>query len=266
MTEPLISIIVPIYNRFNFLYLTLQSLLKQTYKNFEVLCVNDGGESAESIINSLNDPRFKYFEHSENKGLPAARNTGLRHITGEYISLLDSDDIYMPLALEFRMWNMKKLNANIVYTRALQNIFEKKLDDDNNEYYQVIHQQLYWNCDFDRDLILVQNIAPCNCVLFSRKAWENTEYWYDEELKSGEDYDMWIALSRKYYFHDLRLIDCEDSYRTDLTQMSGSRKFEDDLPRIFKRWRNTARNLDWVINSQNAILHSRNLNPADFGL
>jgi glycosyltransferase involved in cell wall biosynthesis len=265
MNNPLISVLIPCYNRKEWLPFTIQSLLDQTYINFEAIFVNDGGESIQDVLDKYDDPRFKYFEHNVNKGLPAARNTGLRNSSGAYISLLDSDDIYMPLALEFRLSMLKKYEVEIVYTRALQNIFEKKRNN-NQEFYQMVHQQLYWNCDFNRDLLLVQNIAPCNCVLFSRKAWEDTGYWYDEELKSGEDYDMWIALSRRYDFKDLRLVDCEDSYRTDLTQMSGSRKFENDLPRIYKRWRNTAKDLNWVVDGQNAILRQKGISPEDYGL
>jgi O-antigen biosynthesis protein len=261
--DPLISVIVPCYNRLEWIPLTIESLLNQTYTKFEAIFVNDGGESVQPLLDKYHDDRFKYYEHDVNKGLPAARNTGLRHCEGDYISLLDSDDVYMPLALDFRLHMIENWMVDIVYTRALQNIYEKK-----GNQYNLVHQQLYWNMDFNRDKILCFNIAPCNCVLFSRKAWEKSNYWYDEKLKSGEDYDFWIALSRNYDFHDLRLLDCEDSYRTDSSQMTGSRNFADDLPRIFKRWRHTAtpENLEWVIETQNNILRSRNLVPENFGL
>jgi glycosyltransferase involved in cell wall biosynthesis len=262
--QPLISIIIPVFNRFEWIPLTIQSLLDQTYSNFQAVFVNDGGESIQFLLDKYNDPRFLYFEHEKNLGLPSARNTGLKNCTGDYISFLDSDDIYMPLALEFRLSMLKKYNAEVVYTRALQNIYEKK-----NNQYSLVHQQLYWNSEFSRDQLLVMNICPCNCTLFSRKAWEDTGYWLDSELQSGEDYDFWIALSRKYDFINLKLIDCEDSYRTDTSsQMTGSRDFSKDLPRIFKRWRHTAtpENLEWVIETQNNILRSRNLIPENFGL
>lgn len=265
-TNPLISVLIPCFNRKEWLPFTIQSLLNQTYTNFEAIFVQDGGEDIDDVLAKYSDKRFKLFKHSANKGLPSARNTALRNCSGEYISLLDSDDIYMPLALEFRMSMIKKFNASIVYTRALQNIFEKIVKQDGQEVYQLVHQQLYWNADFNRDQLLWMNICPCNCTLFSRKAWEDVGYWFDEELKSGEDYDFNIALSRKYEFINLAFLDCEDSYRTDKTQMSGSRKFELDFPRIYKRWRSTAQNLPLVIENQNAILKSRNLRPEDYGL
>ena len=263
MNNPLISVIVPCYNRKEWISATINSLLQQTYGNFEAIFINDGGEPIDDILDKYNDPRFKYFEHDKNKGLPAARNTGLKNSKGDYISLLDSDDIYMPLALEFRLAMMIKYRAEIVYTRALQNIYELE-----NGKYSLKHQQLYWNSSFHRDSILISNICPCNCVLFSRKAWEQSEYWFDENLDSSEDFDFWIALSRKNDFIDLRLIDCEDSYRTNGDQMTGTRNFLNAYPVIYKRWRHTAteENMTYVVENQNNILLGGGLNPEDYGL
>ena len=266
-SSPLISVLIPCYNRKEWIPYTIESLLNQTYTNFEALFVQDGGEDIDDILARYPDPRFKLFKHDVNKGLPAARNTALRHSKGEFISLLDSDDIYMPLALEFRLSMLKKYNVECVYTRALQNIFEKKKNEKGQEFYQLMHQQLYWQSNFNRDQSLWMNLCPCNCTLISRKAWEETGYWYDEELKSGEDYDFNIAISRKFDYKELFLLDCEDSYRTEPGgQMTGNRDFSLDLPRIFKRWRNTAINLPLVTTTQNQILIQRGLNPADYGL
>lgn len=266
-SSPLISVLVPCFNRKEWIPYTIESLLAQSYTNFEAIFVQDGGEDIDDVLARYPDPRFKLVKHRTNKGLPAARNTALRNSKGDFFSLLDSDDQYMPLALEFRMSMLKKYNAEIVYTRALQNIFEKRKNEQGLDFYQLVHQQLYWNSGFSRDQLLYMNICPCDCTLFSRRAWEETGYWFDEELKSGEDYDMWIALSRKFDFIDLKLIDCEDSYRTEPGgQMTGNVDFSLDLPRIFKRWRHTAQNLSLVTTAQNQILAQRGLNPADYGL
>lgn len=266
MNEPLISVLVPIYNRFNFLVLTLQSLKNQSYHNFEAICINDGGEDASRFIEELDDSRFRYFEHKINSGLPAARNTALKHANGSYISLLDSDDIYLKYALEMRMYYIQKLGVDVVYTRSLQNIMDKVQFSDGREGYQLVHQQLYWNSNFSRDQLLCTNIAPCCNVTFSRKSWEDSGYWYDEELRTGEDFDFWNALSRKYDFHNLEFIDAECSFRRDGTQMTGVRNFAMDLPRIFKRWRNTAIDLPKVTEIQNRILINSGLNPSDYNL
>lgn len=263
---PLVSVIVPIYNRFSFLVLTLQSLKNQSYENIQVVCVNDGGENAEKFIKDLNDSRFEYYEHSINKGLPAARNTALKHCKGTYISLLDSDDIYMKYSIEFRMYMIKKLGADIVFTRSLQNIMDKVVLENGQEGYQTIHSQLYWNSPFNRDLILLQNIAPCCNVTFSRTSWEKTNYWFDETMSSTEDHDFWCALSRKTDFIPLELIDTECSLRRDGTNMTGTINFVPNWIKMYKKWRHTANNLAWVTKYQNEILISKGFNPSDYGL
>jgi glycosyltransferase involved in cell wall biosynthesis len=266
LDNPLISVLVPCYGRKEWIPFTIESLLNQTYTNFEAIFVQDGGEDIDDVLAKYNDPRLKLYKHDVNKGLPAARNTALRHISGEYISLLDSDDIYMPLALEFRMSMMKKYKAEAVYTRALQNIFEKKTNEQGQTYYQMTHQQLYWNQDFSREMLLLINLCPCNCWLLSRKAWEDVGYWFDEDLKSSEDYDFTIAISRKYDYVNLKLIDCEDSYRVSGEQMSSTINFSKDIARVFKRWRHTAQDLKWVTENQNNILRQRGIRPEEYGL
>ena len=90
---PLVSIIVPVYNRKDLLPRTLASVINQTYKNLEIIVVDDGSsDDIKSVVDSFNDARIKYVRHTENKGLPSARNTGLKTASGDFIAFLDSDD------------------------------------------------------------------------------------------------------------------------------------------------------------------------------
>jgi len=177
-SEPLVSILVPTHNRKWLLPRTLQSLINQSYKNIEIVLVNDAGEDVEEVVVKLNDSRIKYFQNEKNLGLAGTRNIALKNSHGDYICLLDDDDIYLQYAIEFRMHMMKKLGAEIVYTRSLLDHWEKR---DNG--YMSIGKTLYWDSEFNKDLILVQNIAPCLCPLFSRKAWNDSgNYLFDEAL------------------------------------------------------------------------------------
>jgi glycosyltransferase involved in cell wall biosynthesis len=259
--NPLVSILVPTYNRKWLLPRTLQSLVNQSYKNIEIVVVNDAGENVKDVVSQFNDSRIKYFWNEKNIGLAGTRNVALKHSTGSYICLLDDDDIYLPYAIEFRMYMMKKLNAEIVYTRSLKDVWDKQGDK-----YFSTQKVLYWDSDFSKDLILVQNIAPCCNPLFSRKSWEESNYWFDESLTTTEDHDFWIALSRRFNFENLKLIDTECSFRTDLNQMTGKKNFSLNWIKVFKKWRHTAENLDWVVKKQNEILESVNLIPSDYGL
>lgn len=263
----LISVIVPVYNRKEWIPLTLQSLRNQSYKNVEVVICNDGGEPIDDILSQFQDLNIVYTQHEINKGLPAARNTALRNCHGDYISFLDSDDQYMSLALEFRLWNLKKLNAEIVYTRSLRNIYQPVIQD-NRKYYQLNRQELYWNSGYTHgDQILYMNVSPCCNPLFSRKCWEETGYWLDETLHSSEDMDFWTALSRKNYFHNLELVDAECSYRDEKDgQMTGNINFSLDWVKVYKRWRHTAEDVTKVTEIQNDTLRRAGIDPAQYGL
>jgi glycosyltransferase involved in cell wall biosynthesis len=101
MTIPKFSIIIPAYNNAEFLVETIRSCLNQTFPNFELIVVNDASpDNTDEIMRTFDDHRIKYLIHKKNKGLSAARNTGIRASTGEYIALLDGDDIFHPKKLE----------------------------------------------------------------------------------------------------------------------------------------------------------------------
>jgi len=263
----MVSIVVPTHNRPSLLARTLNSIINQSYKNFEIVVINDGGVDVQQIIdagNSFCDNRIKYINNKKNSGASTARNMGLEASTGNYIMFLDDDDILLPYSLEFRIYMTKKLGADVVYTRALQDIWEKA---DEGDAYISVHKQLYWDCEFNKDLMLLQNIAPNSCVLFSRKAWDKSgNYKFDTNLETGEDYDFWIALSRNSDFAELKLIDVECSLRKDKTQLTGAKDFTISYPIIYKRWRDTAVNKEAVIERQNEMLKRMNKNPEDYGL
>ena len=91
---PKISVIVPTFNRPQMLIESVKSILSQTYQNFEILVINDAGEDLSEILNSVNDKRIRYIQHTENKGRSASKNTGIKSAKGKYIAYLDDDDIY----------------------------------------------------------------------------------------------------------------------------------------------------------------------------
>jgi glycosyltransferase involved in cell wall biosynthesis len=258
--EDLVSILTPTFNRPDWLKLTLKSLVDQTYGNWECLVVNDAGVSVKNVVDEFNDPRIKYYENDINLDLSKTRNVATDKASGDWFIMLDDDDQLFPEAIEFRLWRAHKLNAEIVYSRVLQNYYEK-----TNDGYKYIGEKLYWDSPYNRDLILIQNIAPCNGIMYSRKAQE-VGGLFDTELKAGEDWSHSIAMSRTYPFFETKIIDCQCSFRTDNNQMTGTRNFAIDQAKIYKRWRSTANDINWVTQEQNKMLEQRGLNPTDFDL
>lgn len=97
MNNPLVSVIMPVYNGEKTLYLTLKSLLKQTYTNWECIIINDGStDGTPKYLEKLEDSRFKVFHLKQNKGRGYARQEALIKATGKYIAYLDADDWYDP--------------------------------------------------------------------------------------------------------------------------------------------------------------------------
>jgi len=160
-----ISVIIPCYNTGIFLRDTLESLINQTYKKWEAIIVNDGStdNTEEIAIEYTNkDPRFKY-KYQKNKGLSQARNTGLDIASGDFIQLLDSDDV------------------------IAKNKFEKSIAFGNN--YDIIdyHTLLTkWDLDFT---------FPPHCCLISSKIIKNTKFI--NHLKAKEDWVFWLDLFKK---------------------------------------------------------------------
>ena len=99
--ENLVSIIIPTYNRGYTIKRAVDSVISQTYKNLEVIIVDDGStDNTKDVIGKINDSRIRYLPHLKRRGCSAARNTGIKASRGEFIAFLDSDDEYYPDKIE----------------------------------------------------------------------------------------------------------------------------------------------------------------------
>lgn len=181
MNNPLISIIVPCFNQAQFLQEALQSVLEQTYTNWECIIVNDGSpdnthEVAQEWL--AKDARFKYVI-KENGGLSSARNAGIEIAVGEFILPLDSDDKiskdYLQLAkLAFE----EDTELKLVYCRA------EKFGDENGEWILP---------DFSIQKLATSNMIFCSAI-YRKTEWERVG-GYDVNMIDGlEDWEFWIAI------------------------------------------------------------------------
>lgn len=101
--DPLVSVIIPVYNRLDYICEAIGSVLSQSYKNYEIVIVNDGsrvniGKALEKVKDGVT-----YLSHEKNRGLAAARNTGIRGSRGKYVAFLDDDDLFEERKLEVQV-------------------------------------------------------------------------------------------------------------------------------------------------------------------
>ena len=180
--NPLISVIVPCYNQAQYLDECLQSVLDQTYQNWECIIVNDGSpDHTEEVAKKWleKDPRFRYID-KENGGLSSARNIAIREAKGDWILPLDADDRIGNLYLELASLEFNK-DYSIIYSEA--EFFEGKKGR--------------WNlCEFSVNEMAKQNCIFCS-AFFRKSSWEKVR-GYDINLIYGlEDWEFWISIIRK---------------------------------------------------------------------
>ena len=161
MNNDLISIIVPCYNAEKYIKKCIETIKNQTYKNLEVLLINDGSkDNTEKIIKkeTSKDKRFKYY-YKENGGLSDARNYGLDKFTGEYICFIDSDDYIEPNFIE-ELYNCIKNNNCKISVCGLKRVYEDKVTYDkiNKDVVNTCIIPAAWNKMFHKSLFLDTNI------------------------------------------------------------------------------------------------------------
>ncbi|MEB2308882.1 MAG: glycosyltransferase [Candidatus Brocadiaceae bacterium] len=231
--NPLVSVIVPTFNRPDTLKVSLESIASQTYKHIEVVVVNDAGEDVSAVVDLFHDRlSIQYLVHSENKGLAAARNTAIRHASGEYIAYLDDDDRFYQDHIETLVTYLETHEDKVAYTDAFRVCQEKE-----NGRYIVKQKDVPYSFDFDSDLILAQNLFPVLCIMHKKSCLDEVGF-FDESLTTHEDWDLWIRMSRKYHFAHIPKITAEFTWRADSTCMSGEKRadFLRTLNIIYERY------------------------------
>ena len=207
-SKTLISIIVPIYNVENYLRQCLDSIMNQTYQNFECLLINDGSpdNSAEICREYVDkDASFRYFE-KENGGVSSARNLGIEHSKGEYITFIDSDDWVDSDYLEVLHSKIKEYNTDFVISSY------KKFDMDEDCFYLHIWDQDYYERIWTSQELLTQlpnleNYDGSYTVswgkLFKRSIFD--EILFNEQRKFGEDFEcsfkLYLSMTSCLYIH-----------------------------------------------------------------
>lgn len=196
--NPTVSIIIPTYNRAHLVGRAIQSVLNQTYQDFEIIVVDDGSvDNTEEIVGEFQrrDKRVKYLKHKVNKGGSAARNTGIKASRGEYIAFLDSDDEWLPRKLQLQMEVFQKSPSRVgaVYTAY---VYVKDSGKEINEH------KISKNGNIHLALLQGNIVGTTSTLLIKRSCFEKVGL-FDERLKSCQDWDMWLRISSMYDFEGL---------------------------------------------------------------
>jgi glycosyltransferase involved in cell wall biosynthesis len=189
--NPLVSIIIPTYNRADDLKRALQSVFDQTFNDWEVVVVdNHSADNTDSLIESFNGPKIRLFKIHNEGVIAASRNLGLKHALGEYIAFLDSDDWWHPHKLEVSLKYLQR-GADVVY----HDLFRAKKSNQRIFWKKVLARNLK-NPIFD-DLVANGNALPNSSVVVRKQVLDVIKGLdEDRNLIAAEDYDAWLRVAK----------------------------------------------------------------------
>lgn len=206
--DPFVSIIIPAYNAAGYLKEAVDSALSQTYKNCEVVVVDDGStDGTKNVLGShVADGRIKYI-YQPNKGLASARNTGIRAAKGEFIALLDADDVFLPAKVGEQISALEsRPDFGVCYSDLLHftdppatRATAMRAGTEPRKFYH--HRYGYPSGDILAPLLRRQFINPL-AVLARKSIFEEYGY-FDENLRRSEDWDLWLRWAHagvKFYY------------------------------------------------------------------
>lgn len=190
---PCFSIIIPVYNKVNFIENTLQSVFQQSFTDYEIILINDGStDDSESKILTFNDPRIHYYS-KKNEGVSETRNLGIEKAKSEFVTFLDADDYWYPNFLEEMFLLIKKFPEQSVFSAAIEientktvipssYSIEKINDNVIVNYFEASHKE---------------SVLFTSCAVFHKNVFEKVGK-FDPLIKSGQDTDLWIRIGLIY--------------------------------------------------------------------
>lgn len=207
MSTPIVSVIMPVYNTAKYVEAAIDSVLAQTFEAFELLIVDDAGsDQSVDLCRAYDDPRIRIISQV-NRGLAGARNTGIRNARGQFIALLDSDDLWAPEKLERHIEHLL-MSPEVGVSYAASTM----MDDDGNplrivqrpKLHNVSAKDVFLRNPVGNGSAPVLRKAVFNDIAFLNTAREELDY-FDETFRQSEDIECWcrIALTTDWKFEGI---------------------------------------------------------------
>lgn len=227
---PFFSVIIPLYNKQDYIEHTLQSVLNQSFVDFEVILVDDcSTDKGLTVVQKLKNDRIRIIEHEQNKGLSTSRNTGIRNAKSNYIAFLDADDVWDSQYLSELYYLITNYPEAHLYATSYLEIYPNNI---------TIAPKINWN-NFDKNDGITSNFFECNlnqpiycpsglCV--KKDVFETIGY-YNEQITFGEDVDFNIRAnsSFKLAFSKKHLVNYTMYSQNQITQTSLKNKVITDF-------------------------------------
>ncbi len=244
--SPLVSIIIPTYNRASLLPICVQSCLDQTFRNLEIVVVDDGStdNTAEVTAHFIEkDPRLIYLK-KENGGLASALNYGFKVAKGNYLTWTSDDNFYTADAISTMLMHLERTNYSMVYCD-----FYKFKKTDSNVLREIKCPEI---AVLNRD----NCIGPC--FLYSRQVME-TIGEYDPETFLAEDYDYWIRVSKQFSINHLRKLLYYYMEHDESLSLKSRRNYEVQLVSILVKLKNNLMDIKGAANQFVELLHRKKM-------
>jgi len=190
-----VSVVITCYNYAKYIEICLDSVLAQSFRDFEVIIVNDGStdDSEEKILKYTERDNFRYI-YQGNSGQACAKNTGFRNARGEFIAFLDADDFWEPSKLERQVPYFDDPDVGVVYSRS------RFVDAEGRDLILDLSSRCFeTHSGYVTKPLFVDNFVPFSSSIVRRKCLEELGV-FDESLKMGIDWDLWLRISTKYKF------------------------------------------------------------------
>lgn len=184
-----VSIIIPAYNKYHYTRETIESILNQTYKNIEIIVINDGSTDLTYQLENEYNNSIKYI-YTNNKGASAARNIGILKATGEYLAFIDCDDVYKPEKIKESIDALKNNSSfDFVYTDVYF------IDKNGNKIDQKSYTKDHPGSGYIAKRILLSDFTITNSTLVLRKSCINRISSFDEKIFIAADRDFMLRLA-----------------------------------------------------------------------